>query len=194
LGKKGSESDGRVFQNCSLLERLENGLLPTGNFLVGDDAVPLKPSLMKAYKNYNRPLTQEENTFNYRLSRARRTIENVFGILLSRFRFLDRKLVVKLGTVNKLVSALCALHNWLVITSKATYLSAGAIDEENNRIGEIIPGRWRSEIRVLRDLEKYGGHRSTKLAKKMRDRLKAYFNNEDAVSWQYKATFGTSHD
>jgi len=28
----------------------------------------------------------------------------------------------------------------------------------------------------------------------MRDRLKAYFNNEDAVSWQYKATFGTSRD
>jgi hypothetical protein len=29
----------------------------------------------------------------------------------------------------------------LVITSKATYLSAGAIDEENNETGEIIPER-----------------------------------------------------
>jgi hypothetical protein len=82
----------------------------------------------------------------------------------------------------------------LVITSKATYLSGGAIGEENNETGEIIPGRWRSEFRVLRDLEKYGGHRTTKLAKKMRDRLKAYFSNEDAVSWQYNATFGTSRD
>jgi hypothetical protein len=82
----------------------------------------------------------------------------------------------------------------LVITSKATYLSAGATDEENNETGEIIPGRWRSEIRALRDLEKYGDHRTTKLAKKMWDCLKAYFNNEDAVSWQYKATFGTSCD
>jgi len=98
-----------------------------------------------------------------------------------------------LGTVNKLVSAACALHNWLVITSKATYLSGGAIDEENNETGEIMPGRWRSEIRVLRDLEKYRGHRTTKLAQNMRDRLKAYFNN-DAVSWQYNATFGTSRD
>jgi hypothetical protein len=58
LGKKGSESDGRVFQNCSLLE---NGLLLSGSFLVGDDAFPLKPYLMKVYKNYNRPLTQEES-------------------------------------------------------------------------------------------------------------------------------------
>jgi len=166
LGKKGSESDGRVFQNCSLLELLENGLLPTGSFLVGDDAFPLKPYLMKAYKNYNRPLTLEESVFNYRLSRARRIIENVFGILLSRLRFLDRKLAVKLGTVHKLVSVACAVHNWLVITSKANYISAVAIDEENNETGEIIPGRWRSEIRVLGDLEKYGGHRTTKLAKK----------------------------
>jgi hypothetical protein len=43
VGKKGSESDGRVFQNCSLLKLLENGLLPTGSFLVGDDTFPLKP-------------------------------------------------------------------------------------------------------------------------------------------------------
>jgi hypothetical protein len=81
----------------------------------------------------------------------------------------------------------------LVITSKATYLSGGAIYEENNETGEIIPGRWMSEIRVLRDLEKYGGHLSTNLAKKMCDRLKAYFY-EDAVSWQYNATFGTARD
>ena len=119
---------GWVFQNCSLLELLENGLLPTRSFLVGDDAFPLNPYLMKAYKNHNRPLMQEESIFHYRLSRASRIIEKVFGILVSRFRFLDRKLAVKLGTVNKLASAACALHNWLVITSKATYFSGGAID------------------------------------------------------------------
>jgi hypothetical protein len=147
-------------------------LLPTGSFPVGDVAIPLKPYLLKAYKNYNRPLTQEESIFNYPLSRARRIIENVYGILVSRFRFLDRKLVVKLGTVNKLVSAACALHNWLVITSKATHLSGGTTDEENDETGEIIPGRWRSEFRVLRNLEKYGGHQTTKLAKKCGTDLK----------------------
>jgi hypothetical protein len=35
---------------------------------------------------------------------------------------------------------------------------------------------------------------NNKAGKKMRDRLKAYFNNEDAVPWQYEATFGTSRD
>jgi hypothetical protein len=53
----------------------------------------------------------------------------------------------------------------LVFISKATYLSADAIDEECIETGEIIPGRRRSEIRVLRDLEKFG-HRTRKLAKK----------------------------
>jgi hypothetical protein len=72
-------------------------LLPTGSFLVGDDAFPLTLYLTRAYKNYNRPLTQEEAIFNYRLSRVGRIIKNVFGILLSRFRFLDLKLAVKLG-------------------------------------------------------------------------------------------------
>jgi hypothetical protein len=91
----------------------------------------------------------------------------------------------QVGVSHKLVSAACALHSWLVITSKATYLSACAIDEEN-KTGEIIPGRWRSEIRVLRDLEKYGGPRTTKLAKKKRDRLKAYFNKEDSVPGNMK--------
>jgi len=79
--------EGRIrwsFQNSSLLALLENG-----SFQVGDDTFPLKPYLMKAYKNCNRPLTQEESIFNYRLSRARRIIENVFGILVSRFQFLD---------------------------------------------------------------------------------------------------------
>ena len=101
-----------VFQNSSLLELLENG-----RFLVGDDTFPLKPYLMKAYKNFNRPLTQEESIFNYRLSRARRIIENVFGILLSGFRFLDRKLAVKLLPVLFTVG-------WLLLRRQPIFLQA----------------------------------------------------------------------
>jgi hypothetical protein len=65
VGKKGSESDG-----FSKTAHFWNLLLPTGSFLVSADAFPPKPYLMKEYKIYNRPLTQEESIFNYRLSRA----------------------------------------------------------------------------------------------------------------------------
>ncbi|KAJ8968124.1 hypothetical protein NQ317_002987 [Molorchus minor] len=167
----------------------ENGLLPNGSYLVGDDAFQLKPYLMKPHSKYNRPLTQEERIFNYRLSRARRIIEK-----LSRFRVFDRKLDVKLSTVNKIVSAACALHNWLATTSRGTYLSRGAIDEENVDTGELIPGNWRSEIRELRHLEKYGGRRTTLLSKKIRSRLTEYFSAEGAVPWQYNVEYGTRED
>jgi hypothetical protein len=87
VGKKGLESDGRGFQNCSLLELWENGLLPTGSFLVGDDTFPFKHYLIKAYKNYNRHLTQEESIFNHRLNRTRSIIENFLVFCSAGFDF-----------------------------------------------------------------------------------------------------------
>lgn len=58
-------------------------MLPEGGFIVGDPAFPLKP-----YQHS--PLTYEQKIFNCRLSRARRIVENVFGIFVSRFRIFER--------------------------------------------------------------------------------------------------------
>ena len=48
-------------------------------FLVGDEGLSLKHYLMRPYKKFS--LDLESIIFNYRWSRARRTIENSFGIL-----------------------------------------------------------------------------------------------------------------
>lgn len=54
--------------------------------LVGDEAFQLKPNLMKPYAGGGN--SRSERIFNYRLSRARRVIENTFGIAASQFRIL----------------------------------------------------------------------------------------------------------
>lgn len=189
IGFKGSNSDGSIFQNCGLFEELENNLLPNGLVIVGDDAFPLKTYLMKPYSGYRKLLPISEQVFNYRLSRARRISENAFGILVSRFRIFQTALAVNPRTVNKIVNAACTLHNWLAKTSQRSYMPPGSVDREISGTAEIIPGQWRQEIGELRNIEPYGGRRSTAMSKKIRDHLKHYFNNEGAVAWQYKNIF-----
>ncbi|XP_033989775.1 protein ALP1-like [Trematomus bernacchii] len=97
VGCNGRISDGGVFGGCSLQDALENRTfnipapapLPASDqavcyHIVADEAFPLKEYLMKPY--LNRRLAVEQRIFNYRLSRARRVVENAFGILANRFR------------------------------------------------------------------------------------------------------------
>ncbi|XP_025072912.1 uncharacterized protein LOC105422236 [Pogonomyrmex barbatus] len=51
--------------------------------LIWDEIFPLRHNLMRPYSKRN-PLTETQRIFNYRHSRARRVIENAFGILSTR--------------------------------------------------------------------------------------------------------------
>ena len=97
VGAVGAESDGGVFAQTQLATLFNNmqanlpppELLPSDPdgtpleyFMLGDDAFALKPWMMKPYPS--RGLTIEERIFNYRQSRARRVVENAFGILANR--------------------------------------------------------------------------------------------------------------
>ena len=125
IGDFGSQNDGSVFANSFLGYAIESGILNNPQDMmfpnslrklpvvfVGDDAFGLKPNMMKPYPFRN--LTIPQKVFNYRLSRARRVIENAFGIAAARFRILHRPIIAKVSTVKSVTKAITALHNFLI--------------------------------------------------------------------------------
>ncbi|XP_064474037.1 uncharacterized protein LOC135388411 [Ornithodoros turicata] len=101
MGSPRSESDGGIFAKSDIIRRLETSTLglpsvaplSDGTMLpymfVGDEAFPLRTYLMRPYPK-RRADQHPEKVFNLRLSRARRVVENSFGILCSRWRILRR--------------------------------------------------------------------------------------------------------
>jgi len=122
-------SDRAIFRDCTLNISMENntlGMPENSVVIVGDDALPLRTNLMKPYSKTG--LSNYERIFNYRLSRARRVVENAFGILVWRFVIFSGPIELKPDTTDKVIFAACSLHNWLRKTSANTYLSPQAVD------------------------------------------------------------------
>ena len=130
-----------------------------------------------------RGLSREERIFNYRLSRARRVVENVFGILASRFRVLLTTMNLSPKVVQKIVLACCTLHNFLREKKSANYAAQGFLGEIMPD-GEVREGSWRQERCNLTTLGPQPGNFYAHDVKDTRDQFKTYFNDAGAVSWQ----------
>ncbi|XP_018398067.1 PREDICTED: uncharacterized protein LOC108776057 [Cyphomyrmex costatus] len=94
----------------------EDACLPGTNtkfphYLIADEAFPLKKYIMRPYPGCN--LTNRQKIFNYRLSQARRTIENSCGILASRWRIFRTTIIADADTAEWIVCAALCLHNYL---------------------------------------------------------------------------------
>ncbi|XP_043464633.1 protein ALP1-like [Leptopilina heterotoma] len=167
IGDYGSVSDVSAFQHTEFYRRLENNIanipnpvnLPNSNimssyFIVGDGIFTLRPYMMVPYKR-NRPLTPLQKLFNYRLSRARQTIECAFGILSARWQILQKKMAFKLKTSISIVQALVCLHNFIITRELAAYeeqqqyfperlmdqfiRANNAAEEEENNLNDELP-------------------------------------------------------
>ena len=194
VGTQGSSSDAQIFNHGPLRNGLENDTLglpdpeplphddrPLPYFLVGDDAFPLRSWMMKPYSNRN--MTNEERIFNYRLSRARRVVENTFGILAHRWRCM-------LGTMQQdpdrakiiLMAAIC-LHNLMRLRYPG--VQNNDLDQEDED-GNHIPGAWRND-RVLQDVDAVDrGNLPNRDGKRIRTYLKHYYNsNVGSLPWQH---------
>lgn len=185
VGCNGRVSDGGVLEattfNDKLLERKMN--LPVDFVFVADDAFPLHTNILKPYSHKN--LMPDERIFNYRLSRARRTVENAFGILANRFRVFHTAINMKPEKINHIVLASCALHNFLRRHATNSYLTKNIVDTEVLDTGDVILGDWRRE-KTFDGLQHGYGRNPSQSAKENRDTYKRYFMGAGKVSWQDK--------
>jgi hypothetical protein len=78
---------------------------------VGDEAFSLRKDFLTPYNI--KQLVRERKISYYRLFRARRIIENVFGILVARFDIFKIHINIQLDNIKDLVITNCALHNFL---------------------------------------------------------------------------------
>lgn len=145
-------------------------------FLVGDEAFPLTKYMLRPYPG--KTLTPEREIYNYRLSRARRVIENTFGILASQWRIFRRPINASVETTEKIVQAAVCLHNFLRRKDDGNGLN---IEDVNSELNEGIPESW-----SFQDVTKIGTNNSTRSAIAIRDQFCAYFSGEGAVPWQYE--------
>lgn len=203
VGCQGRLSDGGVFKNTDFAKKINDGTLnlPPPKLLLGqqdrttpfvfvcDDAFPLQENLMKPFSGEHAKGTFQRS-FNYRLSRARRVVENTFGVLSAVFRVLRKPLLLQPDNAEKVVLACCYLHNFLQNNKSATvlYCPAGTYDKEDTSSRILSPGSWRNEPKPSETFlnVKRIGRKATRVAQEVRGQFARYFSTNGRVPWQDK--------
>ena len=141
--------------------------------------------IMKPYPFKDQPAPNR--IFNYRLSRARRIVENVFGIIANRFRVLRKPLIQNpTSTVN---IVLAVLHNFLMSTqgSRSSYLQPGLLDTESADTHEVQCGMWREEGMPSTNLLQLQRRPRPSSQNSTRNEIRDFFMTpQGEISWQYK--------
>lgn len=81
--------------------------------IVGDETFQLKSYPLRPYSRRNLGGDEAKKIFNYHLSRARRVVENSFGILAARGRIFLPYMEVQPDTAQEVILAAICLHNML---------------------------------------------------------------------------------
>lgn len=196
FGTNGRVSDGGVLKNTNFFGKLQNNLLKIPNaeiirntsrklpyVFVGDDAFPLRVDLMKPFRQAG--LTSiEKKTYNYRLSRARRIVENVFGIMAARFRIFHTFINLEPKNIESVVLGCCSLHNFL-ITSSNTYAPPESFDHDDIEDGVTNYG-FNCQDSNMFGLQRRSYGNTIHAAKEVREGFMSYFAHEGNLPWQHR--------
>ena len=121
IGWPGSVHDARMFSNSTIFVKgNENRLFPNDltkeicgedvpPVILADAAYPLLQWLLKGYPRNE--ATRCQRLFNYRLSRARMTVENTFGRWKGRYIRFSKRVDIDVTALVQVILASCILHN-----------------------------------------------------------------------------------
>jgi len=194
IGAYGSSSDGGVLHRSALGHALQRQQLNMSQesvlsnfsqagkqpyFLVGDEAFPMETYLLRPYPG--RRLPTDKKIFNYRLSRARRVVEQAFGLPAARWRIFQRRITLSPDNAQKVVQAAIILHS-VVQHSTPT----GSPSELPNPTDD---GPSTSSLQPMNMTHTgRGNNRPCNSALAVRETFKGYFNSaEGSVDWQLRA-------
>ena len=192
-GQYGSNSDGAIFKDSEFGRAFMNDQLdvpdavhfpnlpasgPVPYCFVADEAFPLRCDLMRHFRRGTACLSQDELVFNYRLSRARRIVENAFGILVQCWRIFSRKLNLLPDNADSVIKPCLVLHNFLRGRKNLNDLTQ-QLNPDN------VP--FLRDDGAILDLDRRG-YKSSTAAKAIRNIYKNFFRRpERQVTWQDRA-------
>jgi hypothetical protein len=193
IGAYGKQNDAKTFSDSCFGKQIINNPLRFPTFeltfcgqqhrlsgvFVADDAFPLRNNIMKPYAGHM--LLDKKAVFNYRLSRARRVIENTFGIMATKWRIFRKPIIMEPENVDFVIKACCALHNFILKCESASpmslrrYLNSDCFDTTNNGLNAS----------VLRPIGVARHGNISNEAHLVRDTFSEYFMSEEGrVPWQ----------
>lgn len=192
VGSYGGNSDGGVFNRSIFGKKLlANKLaIPANTFIPGtdihlpytfvaDDAFPLRENIMKPFAHHQ--LTHEKEIFNYRLSRARNSVECSFGRIAQMWRILLRQIDAQPSAATDIVKSITVLHNFIV-DNEPHRLVATTQDVQHDQ------GKSRGPLNY-QNLQRRR-QRATKSALQIREQFKQYFlSDAGSVPWQNEKCF-----
>ena len=134
-GQPGNCRDSALLQSTSLWESMYDichlkstmlGDVLVPSLILGDGAFPFRTYMMKRFSQSN--LNIEQKTFNKKLSSAKMSVENAFGMLKARFRVLSRKCESYPENVKYKCLACVVLHNILLERGEIATLDNERVD------------------------------------------------------------------
>ena len=193
IGGVGGQSDAQIFNESDLKDAMDRRsinfppadplpgwvhLIPY--FILGDDAFALRPNLMKPYSHKDQD--PDCQVASYRISRARRVVENAFGILANRWRCIRYTMELKPENVQLVVECAVVLHNLMRIRHPSP-TEGDREDGEHNR----VDGVWRRHAQVEEVPQSDARRNDLGAGKACREHLKRWFvSPAGSVPWQDK--------